>query len=269
MPRTKKSKSATRAPTAAPPTGSREEAPRAPSAPSTPHAPLEEGIELWTRFARETGETVTEFLRRFGEEQQKNYESWVASLNDVTRTTSRDRETQEVQSRLEEWNRRAEEIGARVRDAFQTASSPQKELFETWTRPFLPKEATADQKAREATELVQKLWTGLFTDVSRRFYDSLRSGKGVEELVKVQEESLKEFTDSFQKLTQLYYTSPAFVNMFGRTLDASLDLQKAVRDGDDTVSRLTGLPSRREITELNQAVKDLSQKVARLNNERA
>ncbi len=114
MPRTKKSKSATRAPTAAPPTGSREEAPRAPSAPSTPHAPLEEGIELWTRFARETGETVTEFLRRFGEEQQKNYESWVASLNDATRTTSRDRETQEVQSRLEEWNRRAEEIWQRV-----------------------------------------------------------------------------------------------------------------------------------------------------------
>ncbi|MDE1821361.1 MAG: hypothetical protein KGJ23_13240 [Euryarchaeota archaeon] len=272
MPRARKSKSEPRAtPSKTVAASEAREAPRreTPTSADAPRAPLEEGLELWTRFARETGETVTEFLRRFGEEQQKNYESWSTSLADVTRPAMRDRGTQEVQTRLEEWNRRAEEIGTRVRDAFQTALEPQKELLDAWVKPFLPKEATPQDKAREATELVQKLYTGLTTNLSRRLFETLQPGRGVEDLVRAQEESLKEFSDSFQKLTQLYFTSPAFVSMFGKTLDASLDLQKAVKEGDDVFSKITGFPSRREITELNQAVKDLSAKVSRLNTGRA
>jgi hypothetical protein len=244
----------------------REASPRASSA--APGAPLEQGFTLWTQFAKETGDTISEYLRRFGEEQQKNYESWLTSVADASRPTSRDREMQDAQNRLEEWNRRAEEIGGQVRDAFVHALEPQKDLFESWVRPFLPKEASADEKAREATEIVQKLWTGLTTSLARRLFDSLQPGKGVEDLVKVQEDSLKEFTDSFQKLTQIYFTSPAFVTMFGKTLDASLDLQKSMKDQDDVFSRFTGLPSRREIHELNQAVRDLSEKVGRLNSGR-
>lgn len=270
MPRAKKT---TAPPTkTAPPAAPREE-PKPRYEPGNPaqnlRAPIEEGVELWTRFARETGETVTDFLRRFGEEQQKNYESWVASVSDAARPAAHDRETQEVQSRAEEWNRRAEEIGARIRDAFQAGLEPQRDLFEAWVRPFLPKEATPEQKTREASELLQKMWTGLTANMSRRLVESMQPGKGVEDLIRVQEDSLKEFSESFQKLTQLYFTSPAFVTMFGRTLDASLDLQKAMKEGDDAFSRLTGFPSRREISELNQAVKDLSEKVSRLNSGRA
>ncbi|MGA7845820.1 MAG: hypothetical protein WCB18_01855 [Thermoplasmata archaeon] len=236
---------------------------------TAPQNPIEESLELWTRFAQQTGETVTEYLRRFGDEQQKNYESWAASLRDATRPASREKETDEVQARFQEWNRRAEEIGERVREAFTTTMGPQKELIDLWVKPFLPKQATNEDRTREATELIQRLWTGLGTDVFRRLFTALQPGQGVEELIRVQESSLKEFTDSFQKLTQIYFTSPAFVTMFGKTLDASLDSQKLVKDQETVFSKMTGLPSRREITELNEAVRDLSEKVTRMSSGRA
>jgi hypothetical protein len=268
MPRSKSKKSETSPPKNTPSASeSRREEPS--SASSNPSAPLEQAFDLWTRFAKETGDTVSEYLRRFGEEQQKNYEAWVTSVADSTRPSGRDRGVSEVQGRMEEWNRRAEEIGGRVREAFQAALQPQSDLFETWVKPFLPKDATPEDKTREAAQLVQKLWSGLSTSVARRLFDALQPGHGVEDLVRAQEESLKEFTESFQKLTQIYFTSPAFVTMFGKTLDASLDLQKAWKDQDDVFSKLTGFPSRREITELNQAVRDLSQKVSRLSNGRS
>lgn len=271
MPRkgSRKSKTTTTTPTETTRTTSspREESTRTSS--TSTSAPLEQGLNLWTQFAKETGETISEYLRRFGEEQQKNYESWMTSVADATHPSARDREIQEAQTRLEEWNRRAEEIGNQVRDAFQGAFEPQKDLFTTWVKPFLPKEATADEKAREATEIVQRLWSGLTTTMARRLFDAMQPGKGVDELVRVQEESLKEFTDSFSKLSQMYFASPSFVTLFGKALDSSLDLQNSFKDQESAFSRFTGLPSRREITELNQAVRDLSEKVGRLNTGRA
>jgi hypothetical protein len=267
MPQSKKSpKRATGSKTNAvpPPDASPKSSPK-----SASHNPLEESLELWSRFARQTGETVTEYLRRFGDEQQKNYESWAASLRDATRPPSRERGTDEVQARFQEWNRRAEEIGERVREAFMTTLKPQKELIDLWVKPFLPNQATDEDRSREAAELIQKLWTGLGTDVFRRLFSGLQPGQGVEELIRVQEASLKEFSDSFQKLTQIYFTSPAFVTMFGKTLDASLDGQKLVKDQETLFSKMTGLPSRREITELNEAVRDLSEKVTRMGSGRA
>jgi hypothetical protein len=253
-----------------PPTETPRAAPAAArSSPSAPRSPVEESLELWTRFARQTGETVTEYLRRFGDEQQKNYESWSTSLRDATRPTTRPQEVEEVRARLEEWNRRAEEIGARVRDAFQTNLGPQQELFDLWVKPFLPKGATDADRTREANELIQKMWTGLTTDVFRRFFVGATPRPGVEELVRVQEASLKEFSDSFQKLTQLYFTSPAFVTMFGKTLDASLEGQKFSKEQETLFGRMTGFPTRREITELNDALRDLSEKVARMSTGRS
>jgi hypothetical protein len=230
--------------------------------------PIQESLELWTRFARETGETVTEYLRRFGDEQQKNYESWAASLRDAARPTAGEKEADEVRARFQEWNRRAEEIGERVRDAFQTSLGPQKELLDLWVKPFLPKHATNEDRSREATELIQKLWTGLASDVFRGLSTAVRPDQGVEELIRVQEASLKQFSDSFQKLTQIYFTSPAFVTMFGKTLDSSLDGQKFAKEQETLLSRMTGLPSRREISELNEAVRDLSEKVTRMSSGR-
>lgn len=236
---------------------------------ATPRNPVEEGLETWTRLAQETGETVSEYLRRFGEEQQKNYESWASSFRDAAQPTVRAKDAEEIRARIGEWNRRAEEIGTRVRDAFQKNLEPQKELLDLWVKPFLPKGATDEDRSREATELMQKMWTGLTSDLSRGWFTALQPGHSVDELARVQEASLKEFYDSFQKLTQIYFTSPAFVTMFGKTLDASLDTQRMAKDQEKVFGWMTGLPSRREITELNEAVRDLTEKVTRLNTGRS
>jgi hypothetical protein len=231
-------------------------------------SPIEEGLELWAQFARETGETVTEYLRRFGEEQQKNYESWMSSFRDATKPSSGSMGTEELKVRIEEWNRRAQEVGERIREAFVKTMEPQKDLLDLWVKPFLPTEPTAQDSARESMELIQKMWTGLTADMTRIMFTALQPRQSVEELTRVQEASLKEFYDSFKKLTQLYFTSPAFVTMFGRTLDISLDATRWEREREKYVDWMTWLPSRREITQLNDAVRDLGDKVSRLHVER-
>jgi hypothetical protein len=219
---------------------------------------------LWTRYARETGETVSEFLRRFGEEQQKNYESWSANLSEAVRPKFRAPEAQAVRARLEEWNHRAELIGTRVREAFEASLAPQRELLELWAKPFLPADATVAERNQEVMGLVQKLWSGLTIDLTRRLIDALQPTKAYDEFIQAQDEATKQFAENFQKLTRIYFTSPAFVTAFGKSLDASLDLQKTYQDSDEFFRRITGLPTRREISELNQAVRDLSEQVTRL-----
>jgi hypothetical protein len=231
-------------------------------------SPIEEGLELWARFARETGDTATEYLRRFGEEQQKNYESWMSAVRDATKPSPRSMGTEELKTRIEEWNRRAEEVGERIRDAFLKSMEPQKELLDLWVKPFLPKEATAQDRVRESMQLIQNMWTGLSTDMSRIMFTGLQPHQSVEELTRVQETSLKGFYDSFKKLTELYFTSPAFVSMFGRTLDASLDAERWEREREKYLGWMTWFPSRQEITQLNEAIRDLGDKVGRLHVER-
>jgi hypothetical protein len=230
--------------------------------------PIEQGLSLWTRYAQETGEAVTEFLRRFGEEQQKGYDAWAANLSETMRPKVRAPAAQEVRSRFEDWNRRAEEVGAQVREAFEKALSPQRELLELWVKPFLPAEASLDDQNREVLGLVQKLWSGLTIDLTRRLADAMQPEKGFDEFVQAQDEVMKQFTENFQKLTRIYFTSPAFVTTFGKTLDSSLDLQKNLKDSDELFRRVTGLPTRREISDLNQAVRDLSEQVSRLSAKR-
>ena len=240
---------------------------RAASPEVTTH-PIEEGLNLWTRYARETGEAVTGFLRRFGEEQQKSYETWAANLSETLRPRFRAPEAQAVRAQVEEWNRRAEEVGARVRQAFEASLAPQRELLELWAKPFLPADSTVTEQNREVMALVQKLWSGLTVDLTQRLMEALRPEKGFDDFVEAQDEISKQFAENFQKLTRIYFTSPAFVTAFGKTLDSSLDLQKAWKDSDELFRRVTGLPTRREISELNQAVRDLSEQVSRLGGKR-
>lgn len=247
----------------------REETSRTTPPKAASRTPIEESLDLWTRFAQQTGDTVTEYFRRFGNEQQKTYEAWAASARDATRPPSRPSETEEAQARFQEWNRRAEEVGARIRDALQSTIGPQKDMFALWAKPFLPRDWTNDDRTREAAELIQKLWTGFSTDVFKPWFSAFQPGQGVEDLVRVQEASLKEFSDSFQKLTQLYFTSPAFVTMFGKSLDASLDSQKFAKEQESVFDRMTGLPTRQELTELNEAVRDLTEKVSRMSSRQA
>jgi len=238
------------------------------SNPSTAKAnhrsPFEEGFELWARSARETGDTVTEYLRRFGEEQQKSYESWASAYRDMSQPRGHGKDTEEVRERFDEWNRRAQDIGEAVRDAFLKMLEPQKELLDLWLKPSLPKEPTSEDRSREATELIQNLWTGLAANVSRVVFATMDPRQDLKELTRLQEASLKEFYDSFQKLTQIYFTSPPFVTMFGRTLDASLDAERWGREREKMIGWMYGLPTRREITELNDAVRDLTEKVSRM-----
>jgi hypothetical protein len=239
-----------------------------PAAATTTHpgprkTPFEEGLQVWTNFAKQTGDTFGEFLRRYGEEQQKNYERWVASLKESSIPAPSTRETDQMRARFEQWNKASKEIADRVREAFLTTLGPQRETFEAWMRPFLPKESSVEEQTNEFTELVTKFWTGMFSDASRKFVEGLQTSKSPMEFAKLQENALREFGENYQKLAYAYFSSPAFVGLFGRTLDASLELQKAFDQGDSVLSKVTGLPTRRDITELNQSVRELLIKMDR------
>lgn len=100
--------------------------------------PLEEGLELWSQFARETGQTASEFLRKFSEEQQKSYTVWLESFQRASRPGQAPSEGREAQARLQEWNRRTEEINARLREAMSAAMEPQRQLVDLWSRALFP-----------------------------------------------------------------------------------------------------------------------------------
>jgi hypothetical protein len=151
---------------------------------------------------------------------------------------------------------------------FEKNLTGQRELLELWVKPFLPNDANAVDQSREVMALVEKFWSGLSTDLSRRLLDTLQPTRGYAEFAEAQDEAIRQLTENFQKFTRIYFTSPAFVTTFGKTLSNSLDLQKAGKDSEELFRRVTGLPTRQEISELNQAVRDLSEQVARLGGKR-
>lgn len=243
------------------------------SAPSTnvptgsPKTPFQEGYEVWTRFAKQTGDTFGEYLRRFGEEQQKNYERWMTTLRESSSPSPPGRGRDEMKARMEEWNRVSREIADRVTEAFLSSLGPQRQTFELWMRPFLPKEGSSEERTHQFTDLVTKFWTGMFSDVNRRFLESFQPSKSAAEFAELQEKALKDFGETYQKLAYAYFSSPAFVGLFGKTLDSSLDLQKAFDQGEAMLSKFTGLPTRRDITELNEGIRELLNKVDHLGRE--
>jgi hypothetical protein len=234
---------------------------------SSSRTPLQEGYDVWTQFARQTGETFGEYLRRYGEEQQKNYERWVATVRESAASAPSGRAKDEMKARLEQWNKVSREIADRVSDAFLSTLGPQKETFETWMRPFLPKEGSAEERSKQFTEFVTKFWSGMFSDVNRRFVEGLQPNKAAAEFAQLQENALKEFGETYQKLAYAYFSSPAFVGLFGKTLDSSLDLQKAYDEGEAVLSKVTGLPTRKDILELNEGIRELLLKVGQRGKE--
>jgi hypothetical protein len=227
----------------------------------TTKTPFQEGYEVWTKFAKQSGDTFGEYLRRFGEEQQKNYERWVATLRESSTSAPRIFGRDEMKARVEQWNKVSREIADRVTEAFLSTLGPQRETFETWMRPFLPTEGSTEERAKQFTDLVTKFWAGMFSDVNRRFLEGLQPSKSAAEFAQLQENALKEFGETYQKLAYAYFSSPAFVGLFGKTLDNSLDFQKAYEEGEATLSKLTGLPTRRDIVELNEGIRELLLKV--------
>lgn len=242
-------------------------APSAKASAGSARTPFQEGYDVWTKFAKQTGETFGEYLRRFGEEQQKNYERWVASLRESSTAVPSVEAKDEMRARVEQWNKVSREIADRVTEAFLSTLGPQRETFETWMRPFLPKEGSTEERTRQFTELVTKFWAGMFSDVNRRFIEGLQPSKSAADFAQLQENALKEFGETYQKLAYAYFSSPAFVGLFGKTLDNSLDLQKAYDQGEAAISKMTGLPTRKDILELNEGIRELLLKVGQRSKE--
>ncbi len=118
-----------------------------PSGSTARRSPMEEGVDLWTRFAMETGKTATEFLRRFSEEQQKAYSSWIGAFSKPSAAPPVASASEEGRSRQEEWTRRTQEVGDRLREAFQTAMVPQRQAMDLWMRTVFP----ASRSVKEGT----------------------------------------------------------------------------------------------------------------------
>ena len=231
-------------------------------------APGEEYLSTWVNFAKELGETTTESIKRFGEEQQRLYERWSAAAKDVSQPRPTQEDLREVTARYQEWTHLAEEVGQKVADALTTGSNVQKDLFTAWSRTAVPPTATEtltpEQQARNATELVQKFWRDVLGNVSERYGQAFRPGLNYEDFVKTQEQALREFSENFRKLSYSYLTSPNFVTLFGRTLDSALEAQKSFAEQGGLASIVGSLPTRDDISELRKTLKALSEKVNQL-----
>lgn len=226
--------------------------------------PSEDYVKVWSNFAKEIGDTTTDFVKRFGEEQQKSYEQWIASTQaqGTPRPTADD--LQEVTSRFEEWNTLAQEIGKKVADAFKAGTDLQKEFLGSWTdsQPSLPHVPT--DTLREFNDLAEKFWTGLAGSLYQKSLSSLGPQVRFDDFVRTQEDSLKELTENFKKLTYSYFTSPPFVTLFGKTLDSSLEAQKLLLEKGGPLTYLSSIPTKKDLAQIQETLVELSNKVDRL-----
>ncbi len=111
---------------------------------------LQQSLVAWDRFARDTGATATEFLRRFSEEQRRAYGSWMRAVNEASQpSTPAPTRREEVRSRLEEWNRRTEEIDSSLREAILASAQPQRDLMDLWVRSLFPSRPASAGTSRQ------------------------------------------------------------------------------------------------------------------------
>ena len=255
---TKKTQSARKTP----PTTETTEAPAAPRGRNT--NPAEESLRVWLNFAKEVGTTTSEFVRRFGDEQQQNYEKWAASLRDQMKPRQSVPDVEEIRERFRDWNELAQEIGQKVTAAFTTGQDLQKQLFENWSKAQTGGSQNPADQVREYAEMTQKFWSGLSKELYEKAMASFAPQVKFEDFVRTQEESMKDFAENFRKLTYSYFTSPPFVTLFGKTLDASLDLQRQLKETGGALANLSPLPTKKEVAQLQQSLAELANKVSRL-----
>lgn len=228
------------------------------------HSAQEDYVNVWLGFAKEVGETTSDFVRRFGDEQQKNYEQWASTLRNQAKPRPTTEDLNDARTRFEAWNQVAQEIGAKVSEAFTSVQDLQKNFFENWSRSGAGEKATPADQAREYAELVQRFWTGLSKEIYERANTTIPGQPKFDEFVRSQEESLKDFAENFRKLTYSYFTSPPFVTLFGKTLDASLDLQRQLKEAGNAFPSLTTLPSKKDLAQIQQTLSELADKVHRI-----
>lgn len=261
MPAKKNVKSATKKVT--PPTEPRETKTSPPDQPIFGN-PGEEFISTWVKFAEDLGNTATDTIRRFGEEQQREYEKWVSAAKEAARPRPTETDVREVADRFQQWTQMADEVGRKIVDALTTGVNVQKDLFEAWGRTASAAPRAPEQQGRETVELYQKFWTDLFGSLFERYTQSFRPEFKFDDFVRTQEDTLKDFGENFRKFSYSYLTSPPFVTLFGKTLDSTLEAQRAFAEQGGLASVVGGIPSKRDIAELQESLRTLSEKVDRL-----
>jgi hypothetical protein len=112
----------------------------------------------------------------------------------------------------------AQDIGEWIREVFATGSDLQKEFFSTWTKSSKDVEASSEEYAKGLSELAQRFWTDLASNLYHRPFFPFGNHVDPEELAKSQEESLSMFAENMRKLTEAYFTASPLA-MFGKSLE--------------------------------------------------
>jgi len=224
----------------------------------------EEFMHAWMGFAKEMGDTAGEFVKRFGEEQQKNYEQWMAAVQDGTKPRPSIEDVREVGERFQQWSGLAQEIGERIKEVFTTGTDLQKEFFAAWSQTSQQSGSSPEEATKALSDLAQKFWTGLTTNLYQKSLTSMRPELSVDEFVKNQEAMLKDYSENFKKLTYTYFTSPPFVSLFGQTLDSTLEVQKLLNESGGILNYLSGIPTKKDLAQLQETLMKISNKVQQI-----
>jgi hypothetical protein len=188
-------------------------------------------MNAWVDFAKEMGGAAEDFVKRFGEEQQKNYEKWTATIQDGTKTHPSLDDVKEMGERFQQWTDLAQKIGERIKDSFMNGTDMQKEFLAACSRAT-QKGSSPGDVAKGFSDLAQKFWTELANNLSQKSLSSLGPDFDPDEFIKNQEQTIEDLSETFKKL------SPPFVELFGQALNSSLDVQKLLSENYWTGLRL-------------------------------
>jgi hypothetical protein len=185
--------------------------------------PGEEYMTAWMSFAKEMGDTAEDFVKKFGEEQQKNYEQWVATVQDGSKPRPSLDDIKEMGERFQQWTSVAQEIGQRIKESFSTSTDLQKEFFSAWSQASRigssPEEIT-----KRFSDLAQRFWTELGSNLYQKSLASMRQDFDLNDVIRNSRQSLNELSGNLQRF------SPPFLTLFGQTLQSALEVQKLVSE---------------------------------------
>jgi hypothetical protein len=221
-------------------------------------------LNAWMDFTKEMGSIANEFVRRFGEEQQTNYNQWLASVQNSSKPRPSAQDIREVGERFQKWTALTQEIGQSVKDALSTGSALQKEFFSGTVRELESRGLSQDEYAKELSEIAHKFWNRVVNDLYQRSAYAFHPDMKIDEFIKSQEEELKEFAENIRKLTYTYFSSPPFPPLFSRTLDTAMETQRLMIENSGIFNCLASIPTKRDLAQLQEAMDAISARIERL-----
>jgi gas vesicle protein len=183
----------------------------------------EDYMTAWMSFAKEMGDTAEDFVKRFGEEQQKNYDQWVATVQNGTAPRPSLDDIKEVGERFQQWTGLAQQIGQRIKESFTTGTDLQKEFFTAWSQASR-NGSSPEEISKRFSDLAQRFWAELGTNLYQKSLSSMHPEFDLSDVMKSQRQTMNEFNENFKKI------SPPFVTLFGQTLQSTLEIQKLVSE---------------------------------------